>query len=138
MIELWAIVIQFLLAALIIKDKDVILYCIGVALTFCLSNLLIGVGDYYIRHLLFDVLFISIIPLLKDRVKQTLLFTVCFCSLLMNYYEWQSVYQTPLYPYRDTLQWWMVELMFIITCWKCTWREHIEICRNYYNSRGRF
>ena len=127
MLELWAVVIQFLLTAFFITDKDIRRYAVATAVVLSINNLLVGVGDYYLRNMIFDLLFMSTVITLKDSIKQYLLFAICACSLLMNYYEWQSVYQTFIYEYRDIVQWWMVELMFVITFWKCSWRGNFYV-----------
>lgn len=131
MFDILLVPFQFLLLAFMIKDRDVKLVSYGLAAIFLIDSMLyimkLPFIDYYIKHAVSDCFMLFLLFYLYCKYKRYLLFVVIVCSLLMNIYEMTSPYQTIIYPYRDVIQWWMVEFMFIILAWKCGWRVNVKL-----------
>lgn len=122
---------QFLLLSIFCKDKDIKIVSALLSIIFISNILLFGTDYYYQRQIFQDVLMIVCLYQVKDNLKWLITTSICAISLCMNFYELQSYYQTFLYPYRDNLQWWMVEALFATLCWKVIFKEkHEQICNN--------
>lgn len=123
--------LQFLIISFFVRDKNIVLCGFWLSLLFMMQYFTIGIGDYYFRHTLFDLISIVIVGMSCQGYKKLTLLTIILCSLLMNIYEGLSYYQTFIYPYRDITQWWMVEIMFIVLAWNCNWRgiDNVKFCR---------
>lgn len=131
MLELLTLPIQFLILAFIVKDSDVSNVSLLMSVAFVFSYLTIGDPYFYVRNGLIDVYLTLAASFILDKKKRYLLYAICCTSLFMNIYEGMSYYQTIIYPYRDVIQWWMVEFMFIILAWKCEWRVlNVKTSRN--------
>lgn len=124
--------LQFLIISFFVRDRNIVLCSFWLSLVFLLQYFTIGLGDYYFRHTLFDLTSLFIVGLFCQGYKRLFLYIIIICSLLMNIYEGLSYYQTIIYPYRDIIQWWMVEIMFIVLAWNCNWRGigYVKLRRN--------
>jgi hypothetical protein len=120
--DLILVPLQFLILTLICKDSDIKYVGVLLSLLFCLDIFQVPPDYHYQVHAIYDMATISIISILVCSIKRLILFSVCMVSLIMNLYEYSSVYQTMIYPYRDVIQWWMVEFMFIVLAWKCQYK----------------
>ena len=129
--DMLIVVIQFIGMCILCKDKDVGIISLLLASLFALDMLQIPDNYFYIVAATYDILSLIIVSYLIDKWKRYTLFTIILCSLFMNIYEGLSYYQTFIYPYRDIIQWWMVEIMFIILAWNCNWRGigYVKLCR---------
>lgn len=133
MIELIVVPLQFLLLALLCKNIDVKFVAGLLSLNFIIQMMVVSDTNYYTMLALCDLISIASIMYLMNKTKRLTLFIIIICSLAMNIYEGMSYYQTIIYPYRDVIQWWMVEFMFIILAWKCDWRVlNVKVGRNNY------
>lgn len=120
--DMLIVVIQFIGMCILCKDKDVGIISLLLTFLFALDMLQIPDNYFYIVAATYDILSLIIVSYLIAKWKRYTLFTIILCSLTMNVYEGLSYYQTFIYPYRDIIQWWMVEAMFIILAWNCNWR----------------
>lgn len=136
--DLLTLPIQFILLAFLVKDQDVKWVGLLMSVAFAFSFLSQGHDYFYIRNAAIDMYLILCTSFLYDARKKLLLYIICWTSLSMNVYEGMSYYQTIIYPYRDVIQWWMVEFMFIILAWKCEWRMlDVKPSGNNYQAGGR-
>lgn len=122
MIELIVVPLQFLLLALFCKNIDIKFVSGLLSLNFIVQMMVVSDTNYYTILALCDLISITSVMYLTNKTKRLYLYIICWTSLFMNIYEGVSYYQTFIYPYRDVIQWWMVEIMFIILAWKCEWR----------------
>lgn len=120
--ELIATPIQFLLIYLLCRDEDVSLSAGLLSFIFLVDIIPVSAEYYYWVHAGFDLLILAATIPLKNYIKVHLISGITICSLIMNMYEGLNTYQTIIYPYRDVIQWWMVEAMFIVLVWNCNWR----------------
>lgn len=133
MIELLTLPLQFIILSFLVRDADIRKVALLVSVAFTFSYMTIGDPYFYIRNGLIDVYLLLAISFILDVKKRYLLYFICGISLFMNIYEGMSYYQTFIYPYRDVIQWWMVEFMFIILAWKCEWRVlNVKFGRDNY------
>lgn len=123
--------IQFLLVYILCRDSDIRTSAGLLCAVFVLDITPISATYYYWIHTLFDLMILAAIYPLKNNIKTYLIGGITICSLSMNIYEGLSYYQTFIYPYRDVIQWWMVEIMFVILAWNCNWRGigHVKLRR---------
>jgi hypothetical protein len=121
---------QFILLCLLCKDRDVELVAGLLSLNLVFQIIVLSFINTYLLLSIFDLLMLGSIIFLYGKTKQLILFTIILCSLIMNVYEHFSYYQTFIYPYRDVIQWWMVEAIFITLAWKCSWRYNVKFRRN--------
>ena len=122
MIDTLIVLLQFVLVFLFCKDRDVKLVAGLLSLNFILQMATLPFFNYFSVLSGFDLLMLTSVLFISSWYKKIILFTIILCSLSMNIYEGLSYYQTFIYPYRDVIQWWMVEIMFIILAWNCNWR----------------
>ena len=122
--------IQFLLLLLLVVNKDIRTFCIGYVVILFINVGLINtpVEWFYWKKALSDISLLYFCTKVGIDWKRYLVGSIILCSLSMNVYEGFSYYQTIIYPYRDVIQWWMVEIMFIILAWNCNWRGN-ELCQ---------
>ena len=133
MLELMLIPLQFIIFAFFCVDKNVAKFSAALALTFILNDIVnIEWLTFYLEQAAQDVLMLLCCLLLRDNNKRLPLISICLVSFGMNIYEHCSYYQSFFYQYRDMLQWWMVEIMFVITIWKCKWRGFNANSRQNY------
>lgn len=123
MITLLLTIIQAILLAFLIKDKDVRCALIAMAGVFFVNLLCYGQPLFYIRMAGIDVLFCLSAYFLKDLYKRAILFGICLSSYAMNLYEHFSYYQTIIYPYRKEIQWCLVQMMYLTVLHNCKWRD---------------
>lgn len=124
MLELMLIPLQFIVFAFFCADKNVTKFSVALALAFILNDIVnIEWLTFYLEQAAQDVLMLLCCLLLKDKNKRLLLISICLVSFGMNIHEHCSYYQSFFYEYRNVLQWWMVELMFVITIWNTKWRK---------------
>ncbi len=114
--------IQFILAAIFIKNRDVQRYmCLLGAITL-LNIFQLGANYYYERMMVYDILYIVAALILKDSEKLIGITIVCITSFLLNWYEYTSYYQTEFYPYRGIINSMFIQAVIVIACIDCEWR----------------
>ena len=125
------VVLQFIAVVIFCKDRDIRIASLLFSFIFALDMLPVSDNYFYLVASLYDCLSFLIVIYLTTRWKRLTLLTIILCSLLMNIYEGLSYYQTIIYPYRDVIQWWMVEIMFIVLAWNCNWRgiDYVKLRR---------
>lgn len=125
--------IQFILLLLLVVNKDIRTFCIGYVVILVINVGLINtpVEWFYWKKAISDLFLLYFCTKVSIDWKRYLVGSVVICSLLMNIYEGLSYYQTIIYPYRDIIQWWMVEIMFVVLAWNCNWRgiDNVKFCR---------
>lgn len=116
--------IQFIILLLLVVNKDIQTFCIGYVVILLINIGMVGtpIDIFYWKKALSDIVLLYFCTKISINWKRYLISTIVICSLLMNIYEGLSYYQTIIYPYRDVIQWWMVEIMFIVLAWNCNWR----------------
>lgn len=133
MIDTIIVLLQFTLVFLLCKNNDIKMVAGLLSLNFGLQAILLPFFNLFSVLCGFDLLMLVGVLFIHSFYKKVLLFIIIACSLFMNIYEGMSYYQTFIYPYRDVIQWWMVEFMFIILAWKCEWRVlNVKFGRDNY------
>jgi hypothetical protein len=126
MVSLLITPVTLLVLSLLIKDKDIVLVSrllsftmlVGLALHFILPPDL-----FYIKEASFDILMFSTVFLLRDDVKSFLVGVPCVLSFLLNVHEQFSYYQTMLYPYREYIQFILLQIVLLGVVIDCKWRK---------------
>ncbi len=111
---------------IIIEDKDISKTCLGMSCVMLFDIFTYYATPdyfYYIRSCYTDVLTMYVSLLLVNKTKVYSIFTICLFSIFMNMYEDMSYYQTIFFQYRDTIQFVMMQLIFIILLYKARWRK---------------
>jgi hypothetical protein len=110
----------------LIEDIDIRKVCLGMSCIMLFDILTYYVTPsylYYIRSCYTDVLTMYISILLVNKTKTYSILAICLFSIFMNMYEDMSYYQTIFFQYRDTIQFVMMQLIFIILLYKARWRK---------------
>jgi len=126
MISLFITPVTLIILSLLIKDKDIVLVSrllsfimfIGLALHFILPP-----DVFYIKEASFDILMFATVFLLKDDVKAFLVGIPCVLSFLLNVHEQFSYYQTMFYPYREYIQFILLQIVLLGVVIDCKWRK---------------
>lgn len=131
MMDTIIVLLQFMLVFLFCKDRDVKLVAGLLSLNFVLQIVILPFFNYFSVLSGFDLLMFTSVLFIQNWYRRLTLLTIILCSLSMNIYEGLSYYQTIIYPYRDVIQWWMVEIMFVVLAWNCNWRgiDNVKLCR---------
>jgi len=109
-----------------IQDKDVTLVIktwVLIYLVDIVAWLILGHNFYYIRSAITDICMFATVFLLEDDLKSILIGVICFISFGMNIYEHWSYYQTWYYPYRESIQWVLTQLVCASILIDCRWRK---------------
>ena len=116
--------IEFFILSLLLINEDVRTFCLAYVVILLVNIGLINTPNemFYWKKAISDILLLYFCMSIQTDWKRYCLGGVIICSLLMNVYEGLHTYQTIIYPYRDTVQWLMVEVMVIILAWKSDWR----------------
>lgn len=126
MISLLITPITLLVISFLIKNKDVVV--VGRLLSlFLMLNISyhFGIGQeyFYLKEVLFDIAILCSAFLLKDRFRSYFLIVPCIVSMMLNLYEHISYYQTIFYPYRQYIQFGLMQIMLWGLIVGCRWRN---------------
>ncbi len=126
MLYLFVTPIILILISYIIRDKDIVeasRYISGIILLDILSWFLFPTEDYYyLRSALIDIVMFFAILGIQDSRRFVILTISIFISLLLNLYEHVSYYQTIFYPYRQYIQFGLMQTMLWGLIVGCKWR----------------
>jgi hypothetical protein len=138
MISLLITPCSLLILSFLIKDKDIVLVSRLLFLAL-VANVLINPyvpqEYFYIKEALFDTIQYSFVFLLKDRLRYFLLGIPCVVSFLLNIYEAFSYYQTVFYPFREGIQFLLLQLIVVGLCLDAEWKIRRDICKKTNTQR---
>lgn len=126
MISLLITPITLLVISFLIKNKDVVVVSRLLSLFLFLNisyHFNIGYDYFYLKEVLFDTVILCSAFLLKDRVRSYFIIVPCILSILLNLYEHISYYQTIFYPYRQYIQFGLMQIMLWGLIVGCRWRN---------------
>ena len=129
MISLFLTPITLLLLSFIIKDRDIVVVSRLLFFTLMVNtgfHFILPMDVFYLKEAVFDIIMFMTVFLLKDNFRSLLIGIPCFISFLMNIIEQFSYYQTIFYPFREYVQFLLIQTMFIGLVYNCKWRK---ICK---------
>lgn len=127
MLYLFITPIILLLISYLIRDKDIVevsRYISYILLLDIFSWFVFPTTEsYYLRSVLIDIaLFFAVLNIDNSR-RFMVLATPIIISLLLNLYEHVSYYQTIFYPYRQYIQFGLMQIMLWGLVVGCRWRK---------------
>lgn len=115
-----------LLISFLILDKDIVVVS---RLIFCWIILdlvtwqIFGLDYFYLRAVLMDILLLTTVSTLLKGLRVYIVVIPIIISLLLNLYEHVSYYQTIFYPYRQYIQFGLMQIMLWGLVVGCRWRK---------------
>lgn len=126
MVSLLITPITLLVISFLIKNKDVVVVSRLLSLFLFLNiSYHFGIGQeyFYLKEVLFDAVILSSAFLLRDRFRSYFIIVPCIISIILNLYEHVSYYQTIFYPYRQYIQFGLMQIMLWGLIVGCRWRN---------------
>lgn len=115
--------IQYLLIAYLVLDKDVRGYMLLLGAITFINLLQVGMPHVYERMMVYDLLYLLAAFRLQDISKTIGIGIICLTSFFLNWYEGISYYQTEFYDTRALWNNIMIQVIIIVSCIDCNWRK---------------
>lgn len=105
-----------------VLDRDVRLFLVLLLSIICINTLQYGDSNYYLRSIIYDSLIIYCSLFISNHRKFCVITLLCLISIISTGYELLSYYRTDLYPYRNIIQYTLLQCIIGVACWNCKWR----------------